>query len=87
MAAKNKSKGRPPGSIAGGTTPDIQEVFALHLEGTRRYEALLEEARGLQASGRIRDARRVLKEAQGIHRQLTALEDEFRRPGPKSDEH
>lgn len=86
MAAKNKSKGRARKSSA-GENPDIQEIFALHLEGTRRYDELLQQARTLQSAGKIREARRLLNEAEGIHRRLTALEDEFRRPAPKSDDH
>ena len=79
VAAKNKSKGRPkPVSDASGSQ-DVQEAFDLQVKATQRRDELLAEAREHQAAGRVREARRLTREAQTIQRWLTALEGEFRR--------
>ena len=53
--------------------------MALHRKASQRRDELLSEARELQGAGKIRDARRLTREAQTIQRWLTALEGEFRR--------
>jgi hypothetical protein len=77
MAAKNKRPKRAePADI--DPRPDIRQVFALHVEACRRRDELLEEARELQAAGKIRAARKHLTQAEEIQERLTALEDECR---------
>lgn len=73
MAAKNK---RPP---------DVQEIFGLHVEGSRRRDNLLKEVRALQSAGKIREARKRLKAADQIQQCLHALETECRHPNKTRD--
>jgi hypothetical protein len=63
MAARNKKKARRG---ATGRGPDIQDIFALHLTASQHRDALLAEARALQAAGKIREARKRLTAAQEI---------------------
>jgi hypothetical protein len=78
MAAKNKKTARRG---ATDREPDIQDIFALHLTATQHRDALLAEARTLQAAGKIREARKRLTAAQEIQHRLTALETEVRLSG------
>lgn len=72
MAARNKR-------------PDLQEIFGLHVEGSRRRDGLLEEVRALQSAGKIREARKRLKAAAQIQECLHALETECRHPNKTRD--
>jgi hypothetical protein len=80
MAAKNKrpswTAGRgPPGS-------DVADEFGTHLRASRHRDDLLEEARSLQASGKIRAARAVERRAQQVEQLMGALESEYRQQDP-----
>lgn len=80
VAAKNKSKGRPSRDSG---PPGPHEIVLLHMEASRRRDELLEEARELQSAGKIREARRLLAQAEAIHEHLTALENECRNSRPE----
>lgn len=73
MAAKNKSP------------PDVQEIFGLHVEGSKQRDQLLEQVRALQSAGKIREARKRLKAADQIQQCLHALETECRHPNKTRD--
>ena len=53
-----------------------QAIVSLHLEARRRHDELLEEAQNLQAAGKVREARVVLKTAEFMQAHLAALEEE-----------
>jgi hypothetical protein len=74
MAAKNKKKS-PSRS---DREPGIQDISGLHVNASQHRDALLAEARALQAAGKIREARKRLRAAQEIQHRLTALETEVR---------
>ena len=74
MAAKNKKKVQSRSDLK----PDIQGVVGLHLTASQHRDELLAEARALHATGKIREARKRLREAQEIQHRLTALETEAR---------
>jgi hypothetical protein len=78
MAAKNKPRRAADVSARG---PDVQEVFGMQLRASQRRDELLEEARELQAAGKIRQARAVEKRAGQIQQLIGALEQENRPPG------
>jgi hypothetical protein len=75
MAAKNKKTAR-----RGATErePDVLDLVGLHLTASQNRDALLAEARALQAAGKIREARKRLRAAQEIQHRLTSLETEVR---------
>ncbi len=77
MAAKNKSKSRraPAGPQK---EADIRDVFALHIQASCHLDELLEQVQALRAAGKIREAKALLKQAQGIQKGLRALEAEVR---------
>jgi hypothetical protein len=81
VAAKNKAKAR---RTRAHPIPDIRQVFAVHLQASQRRDELLEEARALQAAGKIREARRAFKQAETVHQHIEALEQEVRGPRPTS---
>ena len=59
-------------------TPDIRRIVAIHAEASQHREELLEEARQLQAAGKIREARRWIRTAEELQSQLQALEAQVR---------
>jgi hypothetical protein len=61
--------------------PDIQDIFALHLQCSQRLDELLEECRALKAAGKVAAARKVFKKAESIQAGLRALEGEVRLAG------
>jgi hypothetical protein len=79
VAAKNKSKGRHRPVSDAPRSHEVQGAFDLQVKASQRRDELLAEARELKAAGRVREARRLTREAQTIQRWLTALEGEFRR--------
>lgn len=62
-------------------TPDIQDIFALHLRGSQRLDEMLEEVQALKRAGRIAAARKVFRQAESIEAGLRALEAEVRPAG------
>jgi hypothetical protein len=70
MATKNSSKSRPRLRAL----RDIHDTFGLHFQGSRRREEILEHASALQAAGNVRDARKLMKQAQELEKHLKALE-------------
>jgi hypothetical protein len=83
MDAQNKSKAR---RWSLQDLPAIRDVFALHFQASRRRDEILEEAEGLQVTGKTREARKLLKQAKGIQKHLKALENNCRIPGPRLPE-
>jgi hypothetical protein len=71
MAKKNKAKARP----SSPDSPDISDTFALHFQASRRRDEILEEAKALQATGKVRDARKLLRQAHEMQKHLKALEE------------
>lgn len=69
LAAVSAKKSKPS---------DIRAMFSLHYQASKLRDDLLEEAYQLQVAGKLREARRRLKAAEGIQRRLTALEMEVR---------
>jgi hypothetical protein len=55
-------------------TPDIRRIVAIHAEASQHRE----EARQLQAAGKIREARRWIRTAEELQSQLQALEAQVR---------
>jgi hypothetical protein len=86
MAAKNKRTKRT--SASGNEITDIRGLFALHTDGSRRFDELISEGLELQAMGKIGEARQRLKAAQEMQQRLRALEDECRLiPDKTTDSH
>lgn len=80
MAAKNK---RPRRATAlDRSESGLLAATPLDLRASHRHDDLLEEARHLQAAGKIREARAVEKRAAQIDRLIGALETEIRQPNP-----
>jgi hypothetical protein len=77
VVAKNKA-GEPADSSSERAQPDILEMIALHDEASRRRAELLKEARALEAAGKKRVARKLLRVAEEIQLRLRALEDQCR---------
>jgi hypothetical protein len=80
VAAKNKrpSHSRAPGGGA-------HDSVGLHLRASQHRDELLEEAKELQAAGRIREARAVEKRAAQVEQLVGALETEVRWSSRKPD--
>ena len=71
VAAKNKRSGYPraPANVT-------HDSVSLHLRAAQHRDELLEEAKELQAAGRIREARAVEKRAAQVEQLVGALETE-----------
>jgi hypothetical protein len=74
MAARNKKKA----ASRSDREQDVRDSFELRLTASQHRDALLAEARALQAAGKTREARKRLTAAQEIQHRLTALETEVR---------
>jgi hypothetical protein len=72
MAARNKRTRSPDPS------EESRDSFGLYARASRHRDDLLEEARELQAAGRIREARAVEKRASQVTQLVEALESETR---------
>ena len=77
MAAKDKPKSRRPSAEA---EAEIRNVFALHIQASCHLDELLEQVKALRSAGKIREAKALLKQAEGIQKGLRALEAEVRLP-------
>jgi hypothetical protein len=77
MAAKNKRANRAAPSEVGRTS-GTHKATDLHLRASHHREELLEEARALMASGKIREARAVEKRAGQVEQLVGALEADIR---------
>lgn len=73
MAARNQ---RTAGSASSGR--EAHDSFALHARASQHRDDLLEEARELQAAGKIREARGVERRARQVTQLVDALEAETR---------
>jgi hypothetical protein len=73
-----ESSNSPELPVEDRETRDFLRLVNLHVEASQHREELLEEARQLQAAGRIREARRVRRTAAKLHSQLQALEAQVR---------
>lgn len=82
MAAKNKRPKRTMGLDRIG--PDVRNSFTLQARASEHRDELLEEARTLLTSGKVREARAVEKRAGQIEQLVGALEAEVRPPNPDS---
>ena len=60
---------------------EVQDIFRLHLQASRRRDELLDEVLVLKAAGAIREARRLLREAKTIQMWLRSLEEDVRSEG------
>lgn len=69
MAAKKKTRPK---------VPDLHEMVALHVRGTRRVQELVAEAERLRGAGKKAAARTALAKAEKIEAILRALEAEVR---------
>jgi hypothetical protein len=69
VAAKHKSKDRS----SPHERPYNWAISAFHFQASRRRDEILEEAQALEAAGKIRNARKLLKQARDIARHLRAL--------------
>ena len=78
MAAKNKKTARRG---ATDREPETQAILRPHPKASEHRDALLAEARALQAAGKVREARKRLTAAQEIQHRLTAVETEIRLSG------
>lgn len=81
MVAKNKPRRSAPYATE-RAAPDIQEIFALHHQASRRLKQLDEEAAELREAGKIGQARQIAAQAAEVRRCLTALEQEVRPVNP-----
>jgi hypothetical protein len=79
MAAEKKSKGRRMTATTRKT--DIQEIFGLHFQASRRVEEILEQVQELRLAGRVREAKALLKRAETLRKGLRELEAEVRSSG------
>ena len=79
MAAKNKPKSRRV-SPSQDKAADIRDVFALHIQASCHLDELLEQVQALRSAGKNREAKALLKQAEGIQKGLRALEAEVRLP-------
>jgi len=61
-------------------------MFAFHFQTSRRRDEILEEAKGLQVTGRIPEARQLLKQAKKLQKHLKALTGNCRLSGPHRPE-
>jgi hypothetical protein len=77
VAALNKRKSLPQCPESPGN-PDVQDLFGLHFQASRRVDEILEEVQELQSAGKIPEAKALLKHAEGIQQGLRALEAEVR---------
>jgi hypothetical protein len=57
-----------------------RRTFGTHLRASQHRDELLEEARKLQRTGRIREARSIEKRAAQVEQLVGALEAELRDP-------
>jgi hypothetical protein len=62
---------------------EVQDIFRLHQQASRRRDELLDEVLILKAAGDIREARRLLREAKTIQMWLRSLEEEVRSEGDR----
>jgi hypothetical protein len=79
MAARNR---RPSTSSAGPGS--AHDSLGLHYRASQHREDLLEEARTLQAAGKVRQARAVQKRAEQVGQLVGALEVETGRVSPEA---
>jgi hypothetical protein len=60
----------------------MREVLSLHFQASRRRDEILDEAKSLQAAGKVREARKRRKQADEMTKLLRALADNCRLPAP-----
>lgn len=78
MAAKNKRTKRVTTPNATAPGPGAPQHSSLYTRASQHRDELLEEARSLMATGRIREARAVEGRAGQVGQLLGALESEIR---------
>ena len=64
--------------------PDIQALFRLHIDASKRLRDLLREGERLRDAGKIDEARSVLRQAEEIEATLREIEAEFKPHRPSS---
>lgn len=72
MAAKNRPK-HPRSHSRAPSLVSISDILGLHVQGSQRRDELLQQARDLQAQGKIKEARAALSRAETIQTHLDAL--------------
>jgi hypothetical protein len=80
MAAKNKRSSLPRTPASGA-----HDSVGLHMRAAQHRDDLLEEAKELQAAGKIREARAVERRAAQVEQLVGALETEVRWAEAKPD--
>jgi hypothetical protein len=81
MGARTRRTHQIPSNFPDST--EVQDLFRLHLQASRRRDELLDEALILKAAGDIREARRLLREAKTIQMWLRSLEEDVRSEGDR----
>jgi hypothetical protein len=81
MAARKPPTNRRASPADDERTPDIQELFKLHLEASQHRKRLLDEAIDLRTQRKFREAAEKEAHAHEIRQRLEALENEVKPPG------